>query len=125
MADDPWNGIESRFPAGTGAKGMVASKSKFGYFIDLADGVTGLLPFGNIAADRKESIRPGETVDVTVQSVDAERRRISLSLGLAEIQKDAAEAREYMARQKKPEPQVSSEFGEMLKTALGKGKTGS
>jgi small subunit ribosomal protein S1 len=122
MADDPWNGIETRFLAGSTVSGKVASKSKFGYFIDLAEGVTGLLPFGNISADKKDSIKPGDSADVIVQNVDTERRRISLSLGMAEVVKDEQEARAYMAQQKTTVKKDASEFGDMLMAALARKK---
>jgi small subunit ribosomal protein S1 len=122
MADDPWNGIENRFQHGATVTGKVASKSKFGYFIDLAEGVTGLLPFGNIAADKKDSVKPGEPVEVAVQNVDAERRRISLSLGMVEVVKDEQDARAYMAQQKTQPKKDASEFGDMLLAALMKKK---
>ena len=120
VAGDPWNDIEQRFAAGSSAVGKVASRTRYGYFIDLADGITGLLPFANIAVDKKESLKPGETIDVTIESVDDERRRISLSLGVSPARREEQDAREFIANQKETKTQQSSEFGEMLKAALEK-----
>jgi len=54
---DPWKDIGRKMPVGSTVTGTVAQHSRFGYFVDLADGVTGLLPFANVAADKKDTIR--------------------------------------------------------------------
>jgi small subunit ribosomal protein S1 len=120
-ANDPWNGIEERFAPGSVAQGTVAQYTKFGFFIDLAEGITGLLPFGSISQDKKESIKVGGRLDVTIESVDTERRRISLSFGVSEERSHAAEVKQYISAQKqqKSEP-VETAFGEAFKLALQK-----
>ncbi len=116
---DPWKGIEERFAAGAAILGTVEQNTKFGFFVSLAEGVTGLLPFSNVAQDKKESIRVGAQLEVTVESIDAQRRRISLSCGIANERRDAAEVKQFLASQK---PQAASyadtEFGAALKKAL-------
>jgi small subunit ribosomal protein S1 len=117
-ADDPWNGIEDRCPAGAAVQGKVSGKAPYGYFIDIADGLTGLLVFSNISADKKANIKIGDTLDVTVESVDTQRRRIGLTCGIKAAHTEERDTREFMAKQKKTESQPSSEFGDMLKAAL-------
>ncbi|HMD69080.1 MAG TPA: S1 RNA-binding domain-containing protein [Chitinivibrionales bacterium] len=120
-ANDPWNGIEERFAAGSAVQGTVEQNTKFGFFVNLAEGITGLLPFGNIAQEKKESIKVGAPLDVTIESVDLERRRISLSYGKADERQHATEVKQYISAQKqqKSEP-ADTEFGEALKLALQK-----
>jgi small subunit ribosomal protein S1 len=120
ITDDPWNGIGEHFPVGTQVSGTVASKVKFGFFIDLAPGVTGLLALPNIAADKKATIKVGDTLLVDVRSLDIETRKISLSFGIEEVVKSEAETRKYLEKQKVEQAKPSSEFGEMLKSALKK-----
>ncbi len=118
-ANDPWNGIETRFSPGATVPGRVAQNTRFGFFIDLAEGITGLLPFGNIVQDKKEGIKVGAPIEVTVESVDPERRRISLSLGIAGERNHAAEVKEFLTAQKQqPAEPADTEFGEALKRAL-------
>ncbi len=120
-ANDPWNGIEERFAAGSAVQGTVEQNTKFGFFVNLAEGITGLLPFGNIAQEKKESIKVGAPLDVTVESVDPERRRISLSCGKADERRDAAEVKQYISAQKQQKSgPADTEFGEALKLALQK-----
>jgi small subunit ribosomal protein S1 len=125
LAADPWKDIESRFAPGSVVQGMVSQNTKFGYFVDLAQGITGLLPFGNIAADKKESIKVGAPLDVTIESIDTERRRVSLSYGTSEEKSHVAEVKHYLtsqSQQKQPFG-LGTEFGAALKSALEKRKS--
>lgn len=121
VADDPWQGVESRFPTGAKAQGTIARKAKFGYFIDLAEGITGLLVFGNIAQGKKDSINVGDTIEVSVDSIDTEKRRMSLSYGVEGTRSNDADAKAYMQKSDQQAP-AESEFAEMLKAALNKKK---
>jgi len=112
-------------PSGQRLRGTVAQHSRFGYFVDLADGVTGLLPFANVAADKKDTIKVGSPLDVVIETVDGEKRRISLSCGTIEVKQQASEVQEYLnsqASQVKPMEKTvpQSEFAEALKMALRK-----
>jgi small subunit ribosomal protein S1 len=123
LGSDPWRDVETRFPAGTDVTGTVARRAKFGYFIDLAEGVTGLLAMPNIAADKKESVKEGQQLTVHVESIDTAQRRMSLSLGLKESRQQAAEISEFMDKQKPaaaPQTPRSTEFGSALLEALKK-----
>lgn len=123
LDSDPWKDIETRFASGSLVEGKVSQSTKFGYFVDVADGVTGLLPFGNIAQDKKESIKVGDMLNVTIETVDTERRRISLSYGVAEEKSNAAEVKQYIVSQKQPKVEAgNSEFGAALLAALQKRK---
>jgi len=124
VADDPWSGVGEKFAVGTDVSGTVARRAKFGYFIDLAEGVTGLLVFARMAADKKDSIKPGDTVTVSVDSIDLDARRIGLSMGVGEIAKETEAARQFLKKQeavqaeKKPKA-TGTEFGSALLAALG------
>ncbi|MCU0560064.1 MAG: 30S ribosomal protein S1 [Desulfobacterales bacterium] len=79
---DPWAEAIERFPAGKRVEGVVEKREKFGIFVRLAPGITGLLPLGAIrrsaAAAALEKLREGETVLVAVEEVNVPKRRISL-----------------------------------------------
>ncbi len=123
-ARDPWNDAADRFAVGSTASGTVASKTRYGYFVDLDEGVTGLLVYGNVADDKKDTIKVGDTIQVGIESVDSERRRMSLTYGTAEAKRGQEEAREYLAGQKRAKSQPASEFAEKLRAALGKRRGG-
>jgi small subunit ribosomal protein S1 len=83
MSDDPWDSIEARFPAGTEIEGTVTKTKKYGAFLQIADGVEGLLHISELSwehVERTEDVlRVGDTVKVIVLQADRTRRRISLS----------------------------------------------
>lgn len=121
ISNDPWRDADYRFPVGTEITGIVAKKSRYGYFIDLAEGITGLLVFSNISSDKKESLNEGDSVKVMIESVDTENRRISLSYGIKEAKQDQQEVTEFIKKQGKTpanKTEASSEFGAALLAAL-------
>jgi small subunit ribosomal protein S1 len=117
VASDPWNGIEEKLAVGADVAGVVARKAKFGYFIDMFEGVTGLLVFSRMAADKKDSLKPGDAVTVQVESIDTEARRVALSMGVADSNKATEETKQYLKKQDaRPE---KGEGGAPSDTALG------
>lgn len=122
ISNDPWKDVDYRFPVGSEVAGTVVKKSKFGYFIDLAEGVTGLLVFSNIAQDKKESLNAGDSIKVIIESVDLDNRRISLSYGVKEAKQNQQEIKDFLNKQNnKPteeKKEASSEFGAALLAAL-------
>jgi small subunit ribosomal protein S1 len=125
VSNDPWRDVIETFPVGTEVTGMVAKKSRYGYFIDLREGVTGLLVFGNIAVEKKESIKEGDTLAVCVESVDKANRRISLSYGVKEARGTQTEIEACTKTENAPQPSGaagSTEFGAALLAALQKKK---
>ena len=124
VSDDPWRDAEAQFPAGADVQGTIARKAPFGYFIDLAEGVTGLLPLGNIAPEKKDAIKEGAQIVVHIESIDTAARRLSLSFGKVESRRQDAEVSSYLAKQtsapKKQSASSATEFGSALLDALKK-----
>jgi small subunit ribosomal protein S1 len=82
---DPWQDAAARLPAGTVVSGKVTRVEPFGAFVELAPGVDGLLHVSELGATRplrhaRESVKAGETLEVTVLAVEPDKRRISLGL---------------------------------------------
>ena len=84
MSEDPWDTIEQRFPPGKAVPGLVTKTKKYGAFLQIADGVEGLLHISELSWDHVERtedvLKVGEEVEVMVLNADKVRRRISLSL---------------------------------------------
>lgn len=117
LSSDPWRDIESRFPPGGVVDGTIAKKSRYGYFIDLSEGITGLLVFSKIAPEKKEQLKEQDTIKVTIDTIDTENRRISLSYGIVESRSDQEEILSYTNRKQSTESS-STEFGAALIAAL-------
>ncbi len=92
---DPWDGLSERMGAGTVVKGRVRHFTDFGAFIEVAEGVDGLIHVSNLSWTRNvkhpsEVLKKGQEIEAVVLNVDTENRR--LSLGLKQLQPDAWES---------------------------------
>ena len=82
---DPWIDVPKHFPIGTEVQGPITSLMKFGAFMQLSDGVEGLIHVSEISAERRigqpaEVLRVGQIVKALVIGVDAEKRQMKLSM---------------------------------------------
>ena len=83
--DNPWDGIKGRYEAGTTYTGKVSRLAEFGAFVDLEDGVEGLVHVSEIDWNKRikhpsEVLEVGQEITVSVKEVDAKRKRLSLSM---------------------------------------------
>ncbi len=82
---DPWEGVAAKYPLGARLKGRVTNITDYGAFVELEDGVEGLIHVSEMSWTKK-NLHPGkiisssQEVDVMVLDVDSEKRRISLGL---------------------------------------------
>jgi small subunit ribosomal protein S1 len=91
---DPWTTLIERMPAGSVVEGWVRNLTDFGAFIEIEDGVDGLIHLSNISWTKtvkhpSEVLKKGDRVQAVVLSLDAAKRR--LSLGLKQLQPDGWE----------------------------------
>ncbi len=82
---DPWEEAIRRFPVGSVAEGKVVSLAKFGAFVELAEGVEGMIHIGDISAEKRinhpqDELKLGQVVKAQVLEADRERRRIRLGM---------------------------------------------
>jgi small subunit ribosomal protein S1 len=99
--DDPWKQLVKQFPIGTLIEGRVTKLVPFGAFVEIGDGVEGLVHISEMAKGHVEKpedvVAVNLQVHVKVQDVDTDRRRISLSIRAANQDlglPDAMEGRE-------------------------------
>ncbi len=85
MGEDPWVALDQRYPAGMRLHGKVTNLADYGCFVELEEGVEGLVHVSEMDWTKK-NIHPsklaqvGQTVEVMVLDIDTEKRRISLSM---------------------------------------------
>jgi small subunit ribosomal protein S1 len=88
LGQDPWDHIEKRFPPGAIVEGEVTKIKKYGAFLQIGDGIEGLLHISELAWEHVEHtedvVQVGQKLKVRVLQADRSRRRISLSLKQAE-----------------------------------------
>jgi small subunit ribosomal protein S1 len=92
---NPWNFIEERYPVGTRVEGRVRNLADFGAFVELEEGIDGLIHISDMSWTKRvrhpsEILRKGEKIEAIVLHVDKTNHRISL--GLKQIQQDPWQA---------------------------------
>src|SRR5882672_8269760 len=85
IQDNPWRTLHERYQAGTRVSGRVRNLTDFGAFIEIEDGVDGLVHVSDISWSRRikhpsEVLKKGQEIDAIITSIDAENRRLSLSI---------------------------------------------
>ncbi len=83
LIPDPWANINQKFPVNSKNKAVVRNFTNFGIFVELEEGVDGLIHISDLSWSKKikhpaEFTKIGETIDVIVLDVDSENRRLSL-----------------------------------------------
>jgi len=83
LEPDPWETLEERYPVGSHHEGKVRNLTNFGAFIELEDGIDGLVHISDLSWTKKirhpsEVLKKGAKVEVVVLNVDRQNRRISL-----------------------------------------------
>ncbi len=91
LEPDPWERVPGEFPIGTVVKGKVRNIAAFGAFVELKEGVDGLIHISDMSWTKKvnhpgELLKKGDAVEVKVLDIDPEKRRISL--GIKQLSED-------------------------------------
>lgn len=117
---NPWDDIRKNYPAGTMVEGKVDSLEDYGAFVEIAEGVRGMVHVSEIADRRighpREELSVGEEIRVVVLEVDSRRQRLRLSIRQVETMESAANLRDFQARMKKEQTEEPS--GNALTDAL-------
>ena len=85
LTEDPWAAVHSQYPIGSKHKGKVVSVAEYGAFVELADGVEGLIHVSEMSWTKRvkhanQIVQVDQQVDVQVLAIDTENRRISLGM---------------------------------------------
>jgi small subunit ribosomal protein S1 len=122
---DPWQDASKKFPVGTVVSGPVVSITNFGAFVQVVEGVEGMIHVSDISAEKRiqhprDVLRTGETVQAQVLEIDPERRR--LKLGIKQLA--PTDIDEYLAEHKDGDVvsgRVISISGNAAQVQLGEG----
>jgi small subunit ribosomal protein S1 len=95
LLENPWEHLSERYPAGTVVEGRVRNLTDFGAFIEIEDGIDGLVHVSNLSWTKRvkhpsEVVKKGEKVKAVVLGVEPQNRR--LSLGIKQLQPDVWES---------------------------------
>lgn len=116
LGNDPWSDTVAKLAEGQQVKGKIVRLQPFGAFVEIAPGVEGLVHISELGAGRrinhpKEAVSVGQEVEATVLGVDAERRRLSLSLAAT---REHTATNEDLVQETKRAPDKLGTFGDLL-----------
>jgi small subunit ribosomal protein S1 len=122
---DPWADVAQKFAVGTAVEGPVTSLTKFGAFVQLAEGMEGMIHVSDISAEKRinhpqDMLKVGQLVKAQVLEVDTEKRR--LKLGIKQLVPTSIE--EYIAERQAGNVvsgRVMEVAGDQARVELGEG----
>ena len=122
---DPWSDAATKFAVGLAVEGAVTSLTKFGAFVQLSEGIEGMIHVSDMSAEKRinhpqDMLKVGQSVKAQVLEVDTEKRR--LKLGMKQLIPTSIE--EYIAERQKGSVvsgRVMEISGEQARVELGEG----
>lgn len=118
LEPDPWSLVPEKYRPGTRVSGKVTSLTDFGVFIELEEGIEGLIHVSELSREKVASAKTfaevGATIEAVVISCDSKDRRISLSIKSLEAASEKAEFEQYLGSQ----GSATSNLGELLQQEL-------
>ncbi len=122
---DPWRDVERNLPIGGVVEGPISSITKFGAFVQVAEGVEGMIHVSEISAEKRinhpqDVLRLGQVVKAQVLAIDTEKRQLRLSIK----QLVPSDLDEYLAEHKEGDVvtgRVIDVSGERARVELGEG----
>jgi len=122
---DPWADVGQKFPVGSVAEGPITSIQKFGAFVQVAEGVEGMVHVGDISAEKRinhpqDVVKTGQVVKAQVLELDVEKRR--MRLGMRQLIPTSLD--EYIAEHKEGDVvtgRITDVSGNRAKVELGEG----
>ncbi|NCO52824.1 MAG: 30S ribosomal protein S1 [Deltaproteobacteria bacterium] len=120
LSDDPWESVPKRYAPGTIIKGAVTSVTDFGVFVELEEGIEGLIHVSELSKEKideaKDFAKPGDILEAAVLQVDTVERKIALSIKNIDAQKEKAQVSEFLGAQKS----ATSNLGDLLQGVKGR-----
>jgi small subunit ribosomal protein S1 len=120
---DPWDNIKSRYRQGQAVEGNITKITDFGAFVELEEGIEGLIYISELSENRVEKpsdvAKVGERVRAEILSIEPKERRIGLSIRQLGRSEERANYESYVGERSK-KTSMGDVLGDKLKTALNK-----
>lgn len=120
LAPDPWSEIPVKYKPGTRVKGKVSSVTDFGVFLEIEEGIEGLIHVSELSREKvatpKDFAAVGDELEAVVLSVDSDDKKIALSIKSLQVATEKAELASYM----QDRGEATSNLGDLLKEGLRK-----
>jgi small subunit ribosomal protein S1 len=100
LQTDPWENISQRYPVGVKITGVIKSITEFGLFVEIEDGIEGLIHMSQLGLEKdakiEEVYKAGQEIESEVSNIDSTERRISLSLKAIKRRQEKEQFSEFM-----------------------------
>jgi small subunit ribosomal protein S1 len=110
LTADPWEEIPKRYRVGKRVKGKVTNATDFGVFVELENGIEGLIHVSELSKEKVQDpsdvVTVGETVSALVINIDSKERKIGLSVRSLKEKDEKEEVEKYMASQASATPSL-------------------
>jgi small subunit ribosomal protein S1 len=104
LTEDPWESLSRRYPVGARTHGKITTVTDFGVFVELEDGIEGLIHVSQLSNDRIEKpqdhFHPGEELEAEVTQIDPKERKIGLSVKALRRSEEREEMESYLQRER-------------------------
>jgi small subunit ribosomal protein S1 len=118
LTPDPWESIPVKYAPGTIVRGKATSVTDFGVFLEIEEGIEGLIHVSELSQEKVESPKDianvGDEFEAAVLNVDTVDRKIALSVKQLNSHKEKAQVQEFLGAQK----QATSNLGTLLQGAM-------
>ena len=118
LSPDPWESIPVKYAPGTIVSGKATSVTDFGVFLEIEEGIEGLIHVSELSQEKVESpkdiVKVGDALEAAVLNVDTMDRKIALSIKQLTQHKEKAEVQAFLGAQKK----ATSNLGALLQGAM-------
>ena len=105
LETDPWVSLAERFPVGTKVKGPITSITDFGVFVEIEDGIEGLVHVSQISNERVDKpsqlFQVGDELEAEVTNIDGREKKIGLSVKALRRTEERDEMNAYLSREGK------------------------
>jgi len=123
LEPDPWQAAYNNYPSGTIIEGAITNVTDFGVFVQLEEGIEGLVHVSEISKDKIKTpvgmYQVGDTLKAIVINVSAKDRKIGLSIKTLEEEGEEGAAENYAKKKEEAAAAAPSTFGDLLKAAAG------
>jgi len=120
---DPWKDIHRRYRKGDGVTGKITNVTDFGAFVELEEGIEGLVHVSEISREKVEKpsdvLKVGDTVSAMVLHVDPHERRIGLSMKVLKEKVERGEVEKYISNNESTTPSLGALIREEIERQGG------
>jgi len=123
LTPDPWSLVPQKYAPGTRLVGKVASTTDFGVFVEIEEGIEGLIHVSELSREKVPSAKDfadvGDSIEAVVLNADSRERRISLSVKSLAAAAEKAEFESYLGG---GQGEATSNLGDLLKSQMDKAR---